>query len=112
MSLISDALRKAELQRSNPDLNHVSGWDRRHAVSSTPSPPTATPRSSRALMFANIGVLALLCVVGVYFLRDQPMGVATETLPTASANEAEDDFGNSTTADASSDFATPAREAA
>jgi hypothetical protein len=112
MSLISDALRKAELQRSNPELNHVSGWDRRTGSSPTQSPPMAAPKRPRALMFANIGVLALLCVVAVYFFRDQPMGAATETLSSDSARETENEFENSTTGDSFSDFATSAREAA
>ena len=72
MSLISDALKKAELQRGQPSLARVSGWNQ-----STPAQPDRVePPSrsgSRGLFFANVAVLVILCVAAVYFVRNEPM---------------------------------------
>ena len=94
MSLISDALKKAELQRSNPELKDVSGWGRRSGVPTAEPQQTSSTKSSRALVFSNVAALALLCMVAIYFFRDQPMGAATE--PLSAANEAQDDFESTT----------------
>lgn len=78
MSLISDALKKAELQRGQPSLAPTSGWNQ---VTHT-QPYRAEPRarsSSRGLFLANVAVLVILCVAAVYFVRNERMAAATDS---------------------------------
>ena len=79
MSLISDALKKAELQRGQPSLARVSGWNQ-----STPAQPDRVePPSrsgSRGLFFANVVVLLIICVAAVYFVRNEPMAGNNERI--------------------------------
>jgi hypothetical protein len=91
MSLISDALKKTELQRSQPSLSRVSGWDE-HQFQSPAYPPlerrASAPRSSsRALLFTNIALLALLCVTAFYFWRNQAL--VADDVPTAAQKPTE-----------------------
>jgi hypothetical protein len=77
MSLIRDALKKTETQRSQPSLSRVSGWNE-HQFQSPAYPPlerrASAPRSSsRTLLFTNVALLALLCVTAFYFWRNQTL---------------------------------------
>lgn len=69
MSLISDALKKAELQRAQPASGRSSIWDR---AASTEGEPRTTSRSSRFLFVANVAVLAVICFSALYFARYNP----------------------------------------
>lgn len=72
MSLISDALKKAELQRAQPPLARESRWNQgTHARSSPTEPPSRS--GSRGLFVANVAVLAIVCIAAIYFLRNEPM---------------------------------------
>jgi len=77
MSLISDALKKAELQRSHPTVARGSVWDR--GIDSEGDPRKAAPASSRALFVANVAVLAIICVSALYFVRNQPMAASGDS---------------------------------
>lgn len=75
MSLISDAIKKAELQRTQPSLSRVSTWDQNHQPGYLLlEPRAATPAaSSRGLVFANVALLAVLCVTAFYIWRNRPI---------------------------------------
>jgi hypothetical protein len=77
MSLISDALKKAELQRAQPSLAPGAGWDRGTQRDGEPRKSAAT--SSRVLFAANVAVLAIICVIAFYFVRNQPMAASTDS---------------------------------
>jgi hypothetical protein len=87
MSLISDALKKAELQRSQPTVARGSVWDR--GIDSDGDSRKAAPASSRALFVANIAVLAIICVVALYFVRNQPMAASGDSQIDSSRNSTE-----------------------
>ena len=72
MSLISDALKKAELQRAQPPLARESRWNQGTPAQSTPTEPPSRS-GSRGLFFANIAVLAIVCLAAIYFVRNEPM---------------------------------------
>lgn len=98
MSLISDALKKAQLQRAAPSAS----WAQ--AQPAYARAPHATPSSSRRLIVANIVVLTAICVGAFYFFGEratparaiQPSPVATvppaEPAP-ASASASSSDTG-------------------
>jgi hypothetical protein len=67
MSLIADALKKAELQRLQPS-SRATIWDR--AGHANAEPRASAPRSARFLFAANVAVLALICVSALYFVRN------------------------------------------
>jgi hypothetical protein len=72
MSLISDALKRAEQQRVASPLARLTGWNRMPPAHVRARTATTAP-SSRALMFANVVVLAAVCATALYFLRDRPI---------------------------------------
>lgn len=78
MSLISDALKKTELQRAQSSLSRVSGWDQHRFQSPVHLPlerrATVPASSSRALLFANFALLSILCATVFYFWRNQAVG--------------------------------------
>lgn len=72
MSLISDALKKAELQRATPPPTRVPTWD--HAAGSSTrerSSRTTSHVPSRFLLFANVVLVAAICVVAIFFFRNR-----------------------------------------
>ena len=77
MSLISDALKKAELQRAQPSVVPGAVWER--GTQRDGEPRKSAPTSSRVLFAANVAVLALICVVAFYFTRNQPMAASTDS---------------------------------
>lgn len=69
MSLISDALQKAQEQRGKSQFR-ISDWNSASLGSAqerTPPPRT----SSSGFFFANLAVLAAVCLVALYFFRDR-----------------------------------------
>jgi hypothetical protein len=69
MSLISDALQKAQEQRSKSPAR-ISDWN--GATLGAAQERSATTRtSSSGFFFANLAVLAAVCVVALYFFRDR-----------------------------------------
>ncbi len=70
MSLISDALKKAELQRAAPPIARTATWD--HVSSAhEQSRPTTSHVPSRALLFTNVVLVAAICVVAIFFFRNR-----------------------------------------
>jgi hypothetical protein len=92
MSLISDALKKAELQRAASAKSAPGGWNR----DVTPQEGRDIKRrSSAGLFWSNLFVLTALCVAAVYFLRLQPRDptddhtAATQNVVPATTNGAQ-----------------------
>ena len=72
MSLISDALKKAQLQRGVPP----AGWT--HLQPAYTSASREKPASSRRLIIANVIVLSAVCVGALYFFRVRSTDVPTD----------------------------------
>lgn len=71
MSLISDALKKAQLDRANAPPARASRASSDPWLG--PSVPTApVHRPSRMLLLTNLAVLALVCGGALYFVRHRP----------------------------------------
>jgi len=92
MSLISDALQKAQEQRGKSQFR-ISDWNSATlGAAQERTPPVRT--SSSGFFFANLAVLAAVCVVALYFFRDRAAShehassnVATTTVPTPAAEQ-------------------------
>ena len=67
MSLISDALKKAQLDRARSPSHHATDGIRSDRL--TPHRVETNPKSSRTLFLANIVVLVLICGSAVYLVR-------------------------------------------
>jgi len=90
MSLISDALKKAELQRPAPAPVRAAGWDRSLPDQTEPQRAPAR-RSSRRLFLANLAVLVVLSVAALYFFRNGPVSAVggSPQVVAADADESE-----------------------
>jgi len=82
MSLISDALKKAQLQRGMPPAN----WTQLQPASA--STPRSNPASARRLFLLNVVVLAVVVVGAIYFFEDHstPIGKEQPPAPMASSS--------------------------
>ena len=68
MSLISDALKKAEQQRSDPSLASVNRW-----TTTSPAAAPAQPETRRSSLYlANVVALVAVCAFAIYFFRGRP----------------------------------------
>ena len=92
MSLISDALQKAQEQRGKSQFR-ISDWNSAAlGAAQERTPPART--SSSGFFFANLAVLAAVCVVALYFFRDRSASVehaapsvATTSVPAPAAEQ-------------------------
>jgi hypothetical protein len=101
MSLISDALKKAELQRAQPPIARASGWNQATPVHANRA--ESSSRSSRSFFFANVAVLVIICVVAIYFVRNEnePMAAASDRILDSRDNhEAQSELASGGSADA------------